>query len=83
MSGTCTSADAVNLAAVGPRTLVLTAPLAGLGIKPGAGMYSISGFSTYYFGSATAVPDTTVRLGNSNLADAATPFDNNGTGTTG
>lgn len=82
LGGTCTSAGMVSTTAPTPCTLVLTAPLAGLGIKPGAGMYSISGFSTYYFGSVTPVPFTRVPLGNTNLADIATPFDDNGTGTT-
>lgn len=66
----------------GPCTIVLTASLDGLQIKPGAGMYSISGFSTYVFGAETAfAPGTRVTLGNTNLADIATPFDDNGTGT--
>ncbi len=68
--------------ATGTCTIVLSAPLAGLDIKPGAAMDSISGFSAYYFGTETAVPATRVPLGNTNLADIATPFDDNGTGTT-
>jgi hypothetical protein len=66
----------------GTCTLVLSAPETGLGIKPGAGLYSISGLSTYYFGTATTIPATRVPLGNTNLGDTATPFDDNGTGTT-
>jgi len=42
----------------------------------------LSGLSTYYLGSAMQPPGLRVPLGNSNLADAATPFDVNGTGTT-
>jgi len=78
LGGTCFSTPAPT----GACTVVMTAPLAGLGMKPGAGMYSISGFSTYYFGTATTIPATRVPLGNTNLADMATPFDDNGTGTT-
>ena len=83
LGGTClTSAGTPNPAAPTPCTLVLTASLSVLGIKPGAGMYSISGFSSYFFGTETTVPATRVATGNSNLADIATPFDDNGTGTT-
>lgn len=78
LGGTCFATPAPT----GPCTLVLTAPLAGLGIKPGAAMDSISGFSAYYFGTETEIPQTRVPLGNTNLADIATPFDDNGTGTT-
>lgn len=78
LGGTCFAVPAPT----GTCTIVLTAPLSGLGIKPGAGMYSISGLSAYYFGTETDVPDTRVPLGNTNLADVATPFDDNGTGTT-
>jgi hypothetical protein len=67
--------------ATGTCTIVLTASLAGLGIKPGAAMDSISGLSTYFFGTETFVPQTRVPLGNTNLADTSTPFDDNGTGT--
>jgi hypothetical protein len=77
LGGTCFAA----VPPAGACTVVLTAPEAGLGIKPGAGLYSISGFSTYYFGTATTIPATRVPLGNTNLADIATPFDDNGTGT--
>jgi len=41
----------------------------------------MSGFSVYYFGSETNPPGLRVPLGNSDLADFATPFDINGTGT--
>jgi hypothetical protein len=84
LGGTCLSAPGtVNPAAPTPCTIVLTAPLGGLGIKAGAGLYSISGFSTYVFGAETTfVPGTRVPLGNTNLASIDTPFDDNGTGTT-
>jgi len=79
LGGTCFATPAPT----GQCTVVLTAPLAGLGIKPGAAMDSISGLSTYVFGAeSTFVPGTRVPLGNTNLADIATPFDDNGTGTT-
>jgi hypothetical protein len=42
----------------------------------------VSGFSVYYFGSEQQPPGLRIPLGTSNLADAATPFDVNGTGTT-
>jgi hypothetical protein len=83
LGGTClTSAGVVSPTAPTPCTITLTASLTGLGIKAGAGLYSISGFSTYYFGAATPIPATRVPLGNSNLASIDTPFDDNGTGTT-
>ncbi|HLY84660.1 MAG TPA: hypothetical protein VKQ71_16865, partial [Acidimicrobiales bacterium] len=77
VGGTCTSATPPS-----PCTLVISASLAGLGIKPGAALDSTSGFSVYYFGSEQPAPGTRVPLGNSNLADAIAPFDLNGTGTT-
>ncbi|HZU14436.1 MAG TPA: sialidase family protein [Chloroflexota bacterium] len=84
LGGTClTSPGVVNPTAPAPCTIVLTAPLSGLGIKPGAGLYSISGFSVYYLGSESTVPGTNLGLGNTNLASIDTPFDDNGTGTTG
>jgi hypothetical protein len=65
-----------------PCTLTMTVSLSGLGIKSGSILAALSGISTYYLGSATQPPGLRVPLGNSNLADAATPFDVNGTGTT-
>jgi hypothetical protein len=65
-----------------PCTLTMTVSLSGLGIKSGSILASFSGLSTYYLGSASQPPGLRVPLGNSNLADAATPFDVNGTGTT-
>jgi len=66
-----------------PCTVVLTTSLSTLGVKPGAGLYSITGLSTYQFGSATPPPVTNLNLGNNEQADAATAFDDNGTGKTG
>jgi hypothetical protein len=65
-----------------PCTVVMTASLAGLGIKAGSILSSVSGFSVYEFGDATQQPPLLrIPLGNTNLADMATPFDVNGTGT--
>ena len=63
-------------------TISITASLSGLGIKPGAGLYSVTGLSTYLFGSGTSIPDTRVALGVSNQADSTAALDQNGTGTT-
>ena len=66
-----------------PCTVVMTASLAGLGIKSGSILSSLSGFSVYEFADAEHQPPALrIPLGNTNLADAATPFDVNGTGTT-
>ena len=81
LGGTCTSSGMVNPFAPTPCTITMTADLSVLGIKSGSILAAISGFSVYYFGSATEPPGFRVPLGNSNLADAATPFDFNGTGT--
>jgi hypothetical protein len=64
-----------------PCTIVMTASLSGLGIKSGSILSSLSGLSVYFFGSEQQPPGLRIPLGNSNLADAATPFDENGTGT--
>jgi len=63
-------------------TVILTTSLSSLGVKPGAGIYSITGLSSFQFGSATPAPFTNLNLGNNEQADAATAFDDNGTGTT-
>ena len=67
-----------------PCTVVLTTSASGLGIKSGAGMYSITGLSTFFGGSDQQTP-VLLRLeeGNSEQSDATAPFDVNGTGTTG
>ena len=56
--------------------------LSSLGVKPGTGIYSITGLSSFQFGSATPAPFTDLNLGDNEQADAATAFDDNGTGTT-
>jgi hypothetical protein len=53
-----------------------------LGIKSGAGLFSITGLSTYFFGTNNRPPGFRIAGGNSEQADAAAPFDDNGTGTT-
>ena len=65
-----------------PCTVTMAASLSGLGVKSGSILSSVSGFSVYYAGSEQQPPGFRIPLGNSNLADAATPFDVNGTGTT-
>jgi hypothetical protein len=64
-------------------TITLTTSASTLGIKPGAGMYSITALSTFFGGKADQTP-VLFRLaeGNSEQSDAAAPFDVNGTGTT-
>jgi hypothetical protein len=67
-----------------PCTLTLTTSARGLGIKSGAGMYSITGLSTFFGGSDQTTPVALrLELGNSEQSDATAPFDVNGTGTTG
>jgi len=65
-----------------PCTVVMTANADSLGLKPGAGMYSITGLSVFEAGTAQTPVVLRVELGNSEQADAATPFDDNGTGST-
>jgi hypothetical protein len=63
--------------------VILTTPLSTLGVKSGAGLYSITGLSVYISGNGTQpVPFTNLNLANNEEADAATAFDDNGTGTT-
>jgi hypothetical protein len=66
----------------GTCTVSITADEQALGIKPGAGIYSITGLSLYFFGTAQKPPLLRVEGGNSEQADAATAFDDAGTGTT-
>ena len=56
-----------------PCTLTMTVSLTGLGVKSGSILASVRGMQP---------PGLRVPLGNSNMADAATPFDVNATGTT-
>jgi hypothetical protein len=65
-----------------PCTLTLTTTLDTLGIKQGAGLYSITGLSTYLTGTTDRFPFTRVTAGNSEQADANFAFNINGTGTT-
>jgi hypothetical protein len=65
-----------------PCTLTMTASLSGLGIKSGAGLYSITGGSFYFFGGEEPFPATRVPMGFSNQADVTAPLDDTGTGTT-
>ena len=58
---------------------MLTTSLSSLGVKPGAGIYSITGLSTYLAGTNSVLR---FEGENSEQADAATAFDDNGTGTT-
>jgi hypothetical protein len=76
-SGTCLSDPPAM-----PCTLTVTTDLSTLGIKPGASLDSITGLSTYLTGTTNQPPFLRVSTGNSEQADAATPFDITGTGTT-
>jgi hypothetical protein len=78
LGGTCRATPAPH----GSCTISVTVDVSSLGIKPGAGLYSITGLATYQAGTATSPMFTRLALGNSEQADAATPFDDNGTGQT-
>lgn len=65
-----------------PCTVNMTVSLSSLGIKPGSGLYSITGFSVYYFGTEEPPPALRVPLGFSDQADVTAALDDNGTGTT-
>ena len=79
VSGTCVAATPP----AGPCTLTLTTSASGLGIKSGAGLYSITGLSTFFGGSDQTTPVAfRLEAGNSEQSDATAPFDVNGTGTT-
>ncbi len=77
LGGTCTQPLAPS-----PCTLTLTASLSGLGIKSGAGLYSLSGEALYITGRASGVPFTNVEQGYTSLGDTTAAIDYNGTGTT-
>jgi hypothetical protein len=79
VSGSCIATPAP----IGACTITLTTNASTLGIKAGAGMYSITGLSTFFGGSDQTTP-VAFRLeeGNSEQSDATAPFDVNGTGTT-
>ena len=76
-SGTCFSALPPT-----PCTVTMTVSLSSLGIKSGAGLYSITGGSFYYFATEEPPPLLRVPLGFSNQADVTAALDDNGTGTT-
>jgi hypothetical protein len=76
-SGTCTFHPAPS-----PCTISMTISASALGIKSGAGLYSITGLSLYFNGTTTVAPGTRVEAGDSEQADATAPFDITGTGTT-
>jgi hypothetical protein len=71
-----------NPAAPTPCTITMSTPLSTLGIKDGASLLSITGFSAYMFGSEQFAPLTRLSLGFSNFADVTAALDDNGTGTT-
>jgi hypothetical protein len=60
----------------------MTISASALGIKSGAGLYSITGLSLYFNGNTNVAPGTRVEAGNSEQADATAAFDITGTGTT-
>ena len=76
LGGTC-----AGTAPPSPCTIVMSASLSGLGIKSGAGLQGITGLSVYYYGSEQRPPLFPVPIGFSQQADAAAPFDQEGTGT--
>jgi hypothetical protein len=79
LGGTCFSAGQPTTTA--PCTVVLTTSLSALGIKAGAGLYSITGLSLFVFGTEHST-FTSLNLANTEHADAAAAFDDNGTGQT-
>jgi hypothetical protein len=83
LGGTClTAAGVPNPAAPTPCTIALTTNASTLGIKSGAGLYSLTGVSQYFFG--TDQPEGfPIQGGNSEQADAVAALDVKGTGTTG
>jgi hypothetical protein len=76
LGGSCfTTAGAPT--ALDPCTVTMTVSASALGIKSGAGLYSITALSTHFLGTGVFP-----FLGNSEHADAAVSFDDLGTGTT-
>jgi hypothetical protein len=63
-----------------PCTLTVSARASDLGIKPGAGLYSMTGLSLYFFGTQERPPLLRVEGGNSEQADVTPPFHYMGTG---
>jgi hypothetical protein len=80
--GTCVPVASPPASAPQECTISMTASLSGLGIKSGAGLYSISGLTAYQFATEQQAPGTDASIGFSDQADVAAPFDDNGTGTT-
>jgi hypothetical protein len=74
--GTCFSATPPS-----PCTLTVSVPLSALGISPGNGLYSLTGLSTYFFGTTNRPPLLRVEGGNSEQADATAPIEYSGSGT--
>jgi hypothetical protein len=66
-----------------PCTLTLTTTLSTLGIKSGAGLYSITGLSLYFFGAAPTDASKRNCPCHSQQADASAALIVPGTGTTG
>ena len=77
LGGTCVTTPTAS-----PCTLTMTIHLSDLSITPGNGLYSITGLTAYFFGSAQQAP-ALVRLegGNSEQADAAAALEYSGSGT--
>jgi hypothetical protein len=65
-----------------PCTLTLTTPLSTLGIKSGAGLYSTTGLSLYFFGAAPTPASVRNCVCHSQQADATAALIVPGTGTT-
>jgi hypothetical protein len=83
LGGTClTAAGQPNPTAPTPCTITMSTAMSTLGIKSGASLLSITGFSAYMFGSEQFAPLTRLNLGFSQLADLTAALDDNGTGTT-
>jgi hypothetical protein len=76
LGGSCFTPSGTPTALV-PCTVTMTFSASALGIKPGAGLYSITGLSTHFLGTGVFP-----FLGNSEHADAAVAFDYLGTGST-
>jgi hypothetical protein len=82
LGGTClTAIGTPDPAAPTPCTVILTTNASTLGIKSGAGLYSITGVSQYFFGTDQPEPFP-IQGGNSEQADAVAALDYTGTGTT-
>jgi hypothetical protein len=89
LGGNCLPPGSGTMPANGTCTISMTVPASSLGIKAGAGLYSITGLSTYMFLGVNKTTGALIKPnllafegGNSEQADAATAFDDNGTGTT-